>query len=76
VRLMVVVLEEALVRGLQRCPRRRFGVVVVGHAAHHVEVGLNVVRPRLALINLLFPNSERGVDRLGVLGFEDAAAAR
>ena len=44
--------EEAVVDGLELRPTPRSGVVEVGHAAHHVDVGLNVVLPGLPLLDL------------------------
>jgi len=74
VRLVVEVVEEAVMDGLELWPRLRSRVVVVGHAPQHVEVGLEVILPGLALVDLALLDPERRVDPLSVLRFEDAAA--
>jgi hypothetical protein len=74
VRLVVVVVEEAVVDGLQLRPRRRPRVVVIGHAAHDVEVRFEVILPGLPRVDLLLPDPERRVDGPCLLRFEDAAA--
>src|SRR5918994_1111428 len=73
VRLLVVVLEEAIMDRLQFTPGGGSRVVAVRHAAHDVEVGLDVILPGLPLVDLAFLDPQRRVDRLGVVGPKDAA---
>lgn len=77
VRLVFVVREEPVVDGLRLAPGRSTGVVVVGHVAHDVDVGLDVVLLGLPGPDLLLPalpDPEGRADRLGLLGSEGAPA--
>ena len=50
---VVVVVEELLVRRLQFTPGGGPRGVVIRHPAHHVEVSLDEVLPRLAAVDLV-----------------------
>jgi hypothetical protein len=72
--LVVVVREEPVVDRSEFGPAWGRRVVVVGHAAHDVEMGLDGVLPGLPGVDLLLADAEVRVDGLGVLRLENATA--
>ena len=71
--LVVVVVEEAIVDRLQLRPGGGSRGVVVSHPPHDVEVGLDSVLPRLALVDFLLADAEGDIDRFGVVRLEHPA---